>query len=189
MKKLLIISMFAALVFLVSTISVSALMFNSGHFEGIYSGNENDYDLASLLGYGSSLSFSKYDVDEDKITGSFNITIEDLTEEGDPNQWGSFSSDYNLVGYTLKGGNNFALYSLNPAIAFGYWNTEHLENGGGQIPDLSHFIGGGVPPAPVPEPSTMLLLGTGLVGLIGFMLRPGFSDFARLNLADIAKRC
>ena len=81
---------------------------------------------------------------------------------------GVFSSDYNLVGYTLKGGNNFALYSLNPAIAFGYWNTEHLENGGGQIPDLSHFIGGGAPPAPVPEPSTMLLLGTGLVSLIGF---------------------
>ena len=75
MKKLLIISMFAALVFLVSTISVSALMFNSGHFEGIYPGNENAYDLASLFGYDSSLSCSKYDFDEDKITGTFNVKI------------------------------------------------------------------------------------------------------------------
>jgi hypothetical protein len=77
-----------------------------------------------------------------------------------------FISDPNrtLIFYAIKGANEFALYFVDPAGQSGTWTARHLLNKGGNIPEMSHFVGID-PPVATPEPSSLLLLGFGLVGL------------------------
>ena len=172
---------FLCTVFLLGGISLNAFavpMPNSGVLVGTYSGNETAYDIESLLESHSGLSFDDFfcgKVDGGGIgpstEGSLSITTVELTEPGDSVQWGSWSSDVSLIGYSLKGGPNFALYFLDPTSGpwtSGYWNTGDLPLvGAGNVPGLSHFIGCATTSTPVPEPATMLLFGSGLIGLAG----------------------
>lgn len=68
--------------------------------------------------------------------------------------------------YVVKGAKEFALYWINPAMSAGTWNVENLLTKSGNIPTISHFSG--YVATSVPEPSTMLLLGCGLIGLAAF---------------------
>ena len=74
--------------------------------------------------------------------------------------------------YTIKGGTSYALYQVDPVSSAGTWNVENLALVGDNIKDISHFSGfissstgggGGTAGQGVPEPGTMLLLGTGLL--------------------------
>ena len=89
--------------------------------------------------------------------------------------WATYSGDTPppdvalLDFYIVKAAQSFAIYQVDPPNSEGTWNVEHLfdKQGDGTLPAISHFTGYFESGTPVPEPATMLLFGTGLVGLAG----------------------
>tara|TARA_B100000614_G_scaffold261925_1_gene293281 strand:+ start:249 stop:782 length:534 start_codon:yes stop_codon:yes gene_type:complete len=155
---------------------------------GTYSGNDSNTDLELIeswvtdwldLDYTLELEeYAKVDFpgtesSDDRLTLSYNLNSEDESTVG---TWRT--SDY-INMFSVKSTAGFALYWLgdadNPAdstfwgASSGNWITDLV---GGQ--GISHFsawtiTGGDEPPAgQVPEPSTMLLFGLGILGLAGF---------------------
>jgi hypothetical protein len=97
--------------------------------------------------------------------GQLTVTWDDGGKTG---TW-TFQS-YDVIFYAVKGADEFALYYVDPALIAGTegsWTSRHTLTKSGQIPTLSHFSVA----AEVPEPATMLLMGTGLLFLAGFLRR------------------
>jgi hypothetical protein len=163
---------------------------------GIYLGTilgEND-DVATIEGVLSQLlidadiiSSAKVDYDNypsntTNIDFYLRVTYADPSYDGSGNlegyksgQWFTYPPPNEPVPpnaqlvhfYTVKGGNDFALYEVVGGSAFGGWNVENLLVGKKNAPDISHFSGYSTT-QPVPEPISMLLFGTGLMATGGY---------------------
>jgi hypothetical protein len=112
--------------------------------------NADDFDLTV-----TSMSYSS---DDGGFTGLWNANPEDTL----------------ISFYAVKAGRGYAMYQVYPAEGTGSWSTYDLwvtglYNNGADL-EISHYTGyNSVPaPAPVPEPTTILLMGTGLLGLVGY---------------------
>jgi hypothetical protein len=155
---------------------------NSGDLLGVETGNNlgNAETLAEVealvkvwLGLGSDSDFVL------SMTGSIQVTNynPDGTIASGASNTGTWETIYpvDLISfYAVKAGNAFAMYYVNPADSTGSWSTYDIwatgwrGTGGNDGLEISHFTGYNPSAAPVPEPATILLFGTGLLGLARF---------------------
>lgn len=147
----------------------------TGYYIGTFAGNTNTGDpgeedvLVGLASYyfhyltGGDLLIASIE----KVDG-LGGTDGALTVTSDPGgltgEW-SLANPYQFGFYAVKGATEFALYYVQPPQSSGDWTTRHLLNNGGQIPQISHLSGLTTTTTVVPEPSTAMLLGLGLLGL------------------------
>lgn len=146
----------------------------SGYFIGLFEGNESaDYIEEIAEQYlGDTLNTAAYDkVESFPGIGENGIltaagTVFNSEGEALAGTW-SVVSPYELGFYAVKSSDNWALYFVDPSQASGIWSTVHLLNNGDQTPTISH-LSGLVESTPIPEPATLILLGSGLLGISGF---------------------
>ena len=151
----LVIVLLLLLVMPLAASAISISYSNSGTLEGVYSGNDTPSVLSSY-GWGSLVEYAKVDLPD--------ITSGGLTLFSDDGWYsGTWSTLLNVEYYTVKTTDNFALYSLETPTNFGTWSTIDIDTGTHELSHLSTFDAA---PAPVPEPSTLLLLGAGIAGLV-----------------------
>ncbi|MEN6374964.1 MAG: PEP-CTERM sorting domain-containing protein [Smithella sp.] len=86
--------------------------------------------------------------------------------------WNVVPSSNTIDFYLVKGSDGFALYSLDPAASDGSWSTYDLwtsswYKGKGEGIAISHFTAYN-PSTTVPVPTTILLLGSGLWGVLAY---------------------
>lgn len=144
-------------------------------YVGTFTGNDNwqswdaiEEEVESFLadsGYTVDLTLSFYaKVDSPSETttgGNGELTID--YDSG--NTSGSWSTEEAVSLISVKAGNDYALYWIDPALLEGLWDTSGV--GDKSVSHISTWTVSGDPGSEVPEPGTMALLGIGLIGLAG----------------------
>jgi len=152
----------------------------TGYYIGTIQGNTDAYFIEAIQYYAKEAKFElnfnlfeEYTANTDGSKGTIfdenSMSIGPLTVEWDTDgKTGTWTfENYDVIFYAVKGGDEFALYYIPGGANEGEWTTRHLLTQGNTIPAISHFTVA----AQVPEPATMLLMGTGLLFLAGFLRR------------------
>ncbi len=109
-------------------------------------------------------------------TDDFDLTVTSVTyeiyDDGNTGTWTANPEGALISFYVVKAGSGYAMYQVDPAESTGSWSTYDLwltgDYNSGDALEISHYTGYNSTAAPVPEPSTILLMGSGLLGLLGY---------------------
>lgn len=174
MKKLLGVTVLITLIF-VGSGTTWALPYSGtylGTFRGDYNKVEDVESALASVGKNVDLDFyAKYDWDERKKEGPGELSLSEssFNRRNGPIR-GKWSTDDVINLYSVKAGRGFALYWLDSAENSGSWSTGRVRRKG--LSHISTWVINGQPGLPpsvseVPEPSTVFLLGIGIIGIVG----------------------
>jgi hypothetical protein len=142
---------------------------------GIFDGNDNITNVKSaiLSATGANVDVTLYDKsDSAPVLTAFTPNPSDGNLSG---TWDVLDNSIAISYLSVKASDRFTLYAYSPAVNFGDWSTANILNNKGKQQELSHLslwlASTTNTPAPVPEPSTVMLLGGGMLGIISWSRR------------------
>lgn len=175
MKK--ITTLFVMLLWIIPIITLASPILNDGTYMPIqYNDNDNLYESYVnngdlVTGIPSNNKGIYFNLLNDYMETTYGIVLVPILNDVCANDCtGTWKMTDIIDFYTIKAGNNFALYLVNPEDTYRFWSTYNLwlaNDCNENFFDVSNFRCYKSHPAPVPEPTTILLLGSGLFCLLG----------------------
>ena len=162
------ISSFALLI-ASSVVTPAAIIQINGQFNG--NDDEATVEAAIFATTGEEIDLSLYDKsDGAPVLANYTGDNGSITDSKN-GTWDVIDSGVLIDYFTVKAGNSFTVWLVDPGANSGTWTTAGITVGNGQQPNLSHLTlwtsDGGGGPSEVPEPSYALaisaLAGMGLL--------------------------
>lgn len=164
----------------VAMAAMAAMLFGAvGVTNAAYIGKFSGNDVSPPGQYGDKAAFIEAALTSMNIDFGTNVLFYDKADcngsfasenglssaTGCPGKSGEWWTQMPIDYLSVKAGNEFTLYSYEPPVANGSWSTGYLVNSQGRNRDVSHISFWYKERVSVPEPSAILLMGLGLLGM------------------------